>query len=332
MNEQKLKVVESVIAVLEKQFGKGSLMILGREPKMDVESIPSGCLSLDYALGIGGFPKGRIIEVYGPESSGKTSLCLHTIAECQKRGGNAAFIDVEHALDIEYAKALGVNTKTLLFSQPDYGEQALEIVNTLVSTSALDIIVVDSVAALVPKSEIEGEMGQAHMALQARLMSQAMRKLSGIVSKTNTVLIFINQLRSKIGQMFGNPETTTGGNALKFYASVRIDIRRIATLKNGEKESTGSRTRIKVVKSKVSPPFKEVEVDVLFGEGISKYNDVMELATNNNILVRKGAWYEYAEERFNGKEQLLDVLKKDNLFFESLKSDVLKKLNINRSW
>jgi len=316
---------------LNKQYGKGTLMFLGEEPDKSVEVIPSGCISLDYIMGIGGFPRGRIIEIFGPESSGKTTLALHTIAETQKRGGTCAFIDVEHALDMQYAERLGVDIKELFVSQPDYGEQALEIVNTLTATSAIDLIIIDSVAALVPKSEIEGEMGQATMAVQARLMSQAMRKLNGIVAKTKTTLIFINQLRSKIGVMYGSPETTTGGNALKFYASVRIDIRRISTIKV-DNAAMGSRTRLKVVKSKVSPPFKEIETDVLYNEGISKYSEVFEFGVSQSIIKKSGAWYEYQEDRYNGKNQVVDALKKNEILFEMLRQEILEKLKIPRNW
>lgn len=327
----KLGTVREAMNSLNKQYGKGTLMFLGEEPDKSVEVIPSGCISLDYIMGIGGFPRGRIIEIFGPESSGKTTLALHTIAETQKRGGTCAFIDVEHALDMQYAERLGVDIKELFVSQPDYGEQALEIVNTLTATSAIDLIIIDSVAALVPKSEIEGEMGQATMAVQARLMSQAMRKLNGIVAKTKTTLIFINQLRSKIGVMYGSPETTTGGNALKFYASVRIDIRRISTIKV-DNAAMGSRTRLKVVKSKVSPPFKEIETDVLYNEGISKYSEVFEFGVSQSIIKKSGAWYEYQEDRYNGKNQVVDALKKNEILFEMLRQEILEKLKIPRNW
>ncbi|NWF88782.1 MAG: recombinase RecA [Ignavibacteriaceae bacterium] len=300
--EQKLKIIEDAISSIEKTYGKGSIMKLGDGVVAQVESIPTGALSLDYALGIGGIPRGRVTEIFGPESSGKTTLCLHIIAEAQKMGGLAAFIDAEHALDVNYAKKLGVDTANLLLSQPDFGEQALEITDTLVRSNALDIIVIDSVAALVPRSEIEGEMGDATMAVQARLMSQALRKLTGAISKSKTAVMFINQLRSKIGVMFGNPETTTGGNALKFYASLRLDIRRIAAIKEGN-DVIGNRTKVKIVKSKVAPPFKEVEFDILYNEGISKTGDLVDLATNLGIVKKSGAWFTYDEDRFQRREQ-----------------------------
>lgn len=299
--EQKLKIIEDAISSIEKTYGKGSIMKLGDGVVQSIEAIPTGALSLDYALGIGGIPRGRITEVYGPESSGKTTLCLHVIAEAQKTGGLAAFIDAEHALDVNYAKKLGVDTANLLISQPDYGEQALEITDTLVRSNALDVIVIDSVAALVPRSEIEGEMGDATMAVQARLMSQALRKLTAAIAKSKTSVMFVNQLRSKIGVMFGNPETTTGGNALKFYASVRIDIRRVAAIKEGE-DVVGNRTRVKVVKSKVAPPFKQVEFDILYNEGISKTGDLIDLGVDQGIVKKSGAWFTYGEDRFQGRE------------------------------
>jgi len=299
--EQKMKIIEDAILSIEKTYGKGSIMKLGDGIVADIEAIPTGALSLDYALGIGGIPRGRVTEVYGPESSGKTTLCLHVIAEAQKMGGLAAFIDAEHALDVNYAKKLGVDTANLLISQPDYGEQALEITDTLVRSNALDVIVIDSVAALVPRSEIEGEMGDATMAVQARLMSQALRKLTAAISKSKTSVIFVNQLRSKIGVMFGNPETTTGGNALKFYASVRIDIRRIAAIKEGE-DVIGNRTKVKIVKSKVAPPFKQVEFDILYNEGISKTGDLIDLGVELGIVKKSGAWFSYGEDRFQGRE------------------------------
>ena len=300
---EKNKAIELALSQIEKQFGKGSIMRLGNDEALPgVEAISTGSISLDMALGVGGVPRGRVIEVYGPESSGKTTLALHIVAEAQKTGGIAAFIDAEHALDIGYARKLGVKTDDLLVSQPDTGEQALEITETLVRSGAIDILVVDSVAALVPKAEIEGDMGDSHMGLQARLMSQALRKLTGIISKSNCCVIFINQIRMKIGVMFGNPETTTGGNALKFYASVRMDIRKIATLKQGD-QIIGSRTRVKVVKNKVAPPFKEVEFDILYGEGISRTGDVLDLAVDKNIVEKSGAWYSYGKERIGqGRE------------------------------
>lgn len=299
--EQKMKIIEDAISSIEKTYGKGSIMKLGDGVVADIEAIPTGALSLDYALGIGGIPRGRVTEIYGPESSGKTTLCLHVIAEAQKMGGLAAFIDAEHALDVNYAKKLGVDTANLLISQPDFGEQALEITDTLVRSNALDVIVIDSVAALVPRSEIEGEMGDATMAVQARLMSQALRKLTGAISKSKTSVIFVNQLRSKIGIMFGNPETTTGGNALKFYASLRIDIRRIAAIKEGE-EVIGNRTKVKIVKSKVAPPFKQVEFDILYNEGISKTGDLIDLGVDFGIIKKSGAWFSYGEDRIQGRE------------------------------
>jgi recombination protein RecA len=326
--EQKLKIIDEAIASIEKTYGKGSIMKLGDGVVNPIESIPTGALSLDYALGIGGIPRGRVTEVYGPESSGKTTLCLHIIAEAQKAGGLAAFIDAEHALDVNYAKRLGVDTPNLLLSQPDFGEQALEITDTLVRSNALDIIVIDSVAALVPRSEIEGEMGDATMAVQARLMSQALRKLTGAISKSKTAVVFINQLRSKIGVMFGNPETTTGGNALKFYASLRMDIRRIAAIKEGN-EVVGNRTKVKIVKSKVAPPFKEVEFDILYNEGISKTGDLLDLAVNFNIVKKSGAWFTYEEERFQGREQMRQRLIESPELFKKLNDDVRAKLGMN---
>jgi recombination protein RecA len=305
--DSKLKILEDTISNIEKNYGKGSIMKLGDGVIIPVEAISTGSLSLDWALGVGGVPRGRIIEIYGPESSGKTTLCLHIIAEAQKLGGLAAFIDAEHALDVNYAKRLGVDTNNLLISQPDYGEQALDIVDTLIRSNAIDIIVIDSVAALVPRAEIEGEMGDPHMAVQARLMSQALRKITGAISRSKTCVIFTNQLRSKIGIMFGNPETTTGGNALKFYASVRLDIRRIAAIKEGN-DVIGNRTKVKVVKSKVAPPFKEVEFDILYNEGISKAGDVIDLGVNNGIIKKSGAWFTYGEDRFQGREQLRQKL------------------------
>ncbi len=325
--EQKLKIIDDAIASIEKTYGKGSIMKLGDGVIVPVESIPTGALSLDYALGIGGVPRGRVTEIYGPESSGKTTLCLHIIAEAQKAGGLAAFIDAEHALDVNYAKKLGVDTANLLISQPDFGEQALEITDTLVRSNALDIIVIDSVAALVPRSEIEGEMGDATMAVQARLMSQALRKLTGAISKSKTSVIFINQLRQKIGIMFGNPETTTGGNALKFYASLRMDIRRIAAIKDGT-DVIGNRTRVKIVKSKVAPPFKEVEFDILYNEGISKTGDLLDLATNLEVVKKSGAWFTYDEDRFQGREQFRQKLIELPDLFTKLNKEVRTKLGI----
>lgn len=299
----KNKAIELALGQIEKQFGKGAIMRLGNDEALPgVEAISTGSISLDMALGVGGVPRGRIVEIYGPESSGKTTLALHIVAEAMKLGGIAAFVDAEHALDIGYARKLGVKTDDLLVSQPDTGEQALEIAETLVRSGAIDVLVVDSVAALVPKAEIEGDMGDSHMGLQARLMSQALRKLTGIISKSNCCVIFINQIRMKIGVMFGNPETTTGGNALKFYASVRMDIRKIATLKQGD-AVIGSRTKVKVVKNKVAPPFREVEFDILYGEGISRTGDVLDLAVEKAIVEKSGAWYSYGKERIGqGRE------------------------------
>jgi recombination protein RecA len=325
--QKKIKIIHDAIASIEKTYGKGSIMKLGDGVIVPVEAISTGALSLDYALGIGGVPRGRVTEVYGPESSGKTTLCLHIIAEAQKAGGLAAFIDAEHALDVNYAKKLGVDTANLLISQPDFGEQALEITDTLVRSNALDIIVIDSVAALVPRSEIEGEMGDATMAVQARLMSQALRKLTGAISKSKTSVIFINQLRQKIGIMFGNPETTTGGNALKFYASLRMDIRRIAAIKDGT-DVIGNRTRVKIVKSKVAPPFKEVEFDILYNEGISKTGDLLDLATNLNIVKKSGAWFTFEEERYQGREQFRQKLIESLELYKKLEKEVKTKLGI----
>lgn len=325
--DARLKILEDTISNIEKQYGKGTIMKLGNGVIAEVESISTGSLSLDYALGIGGVPRGRIVEIYGPESSGKTTLCLHIIAEAQKKGGLAAFIDAEHAMDLNYAKRLNVDTANLLLSQPDFGEQALEIVDTLIRSNALDVIVVDSVAALVPRSEIEGEMGDPQMAMQARLMSQALRKITGAISKSKTCVIFTNQLRSKIGIMFGNPETTTGGNALKFYASLRLDIRRVAAIKDGN-NVIGNRTKVKVVKSKVAPPFKEVEFDILYNEGISKAGDIIDLATDRNILKKSGAWFTYKEDRFQGREQLKQKMIEDQQLFASLEKEVKVNLGI----
>lgn len=327
--QEREKAIDLAVSQIEKQFGKGAIMRLGNDqPLPDVPAIPTGALSLDVALGVGGVPRGRVIEVFGPESSGKTTLALHIVAEAQKLGGIAAFVDAEHALDIGYARKLGVKTDDLLVSQPDTGEQALEITETLVRSGAIDVLVIDSVAALVPKAEIEGDMGDSHMGLQARLMSQALRKLTGIISKSNCCVIFINQIRMKIGVMFGNPETTTGGNALKFYASVRMDIRKIASLKQGN-DVIGSRTRVKVVKNKVAPPFKEVEFDILYGEGISKEGDLLDLAVEKEIVDKSGAWYSYGKERIGqGRENTRIYLKERPEMCAEIRAKLLATLGL----
>jgi recombination protein RecA len=327
--QEREKAIDLAVSQIEKQFGKGAIMRLGNDqPLPDVPAIPTGALSLDVALGVGGVPRGRVIEVFGPESSGKTTLALHIVAEAQKLGGIAAFVDAEHALDIGYARKLGVKTDDLLVSQPDTGEQALEITETLVRSGAIDVLVIDSVAALVPKAEIEGDMGDSHMGLQARLMSQALRKLTGIISKSNCCVIFINQIRMKIGVMFGNPETTTGGNALKFYASVRMDIRKIASLKQGN-DVIGSRTRVKVVKNKVAPPFKEVEFDILYGEGISKEGDLLDLAVEKEIVDKSGAWYSYGKERIGqGRENTRIFLKERPEMCAEIRAKLLATLGL----
>src|SRR6186713_821251 len=307
---EKMKAVDLAVGQIEKQFGKGSIMRLGQKGAIQpIDFIPTGAISIDFALGVGGVPRGRVVEIFGPESSGKTTLALQVIAEAQKLGGMAAFVDAEHALDAAYAQRLGVDVDNLLVSQPDNGEQALEIVEVLIRSNSVDVVVVDSVAALVPKAEIEGEMGEAQMGLQARLMSQALRKLTGVVSKSKTTLIFINQLREKIGVMFGSPETTTGGRALKFYASIRLDIRRIASLKEGE-DTVGNRTRVKIVKNKMAPPFREAEFDVMYGEGISREGDLLDLAVDKRIVEKSGAWFAYGGERLGqGRENVKNFLK-----------------------
>lgn len=307
----KQKALDMALTQIEKQFGKGSIMRLGEDTHLNVDVIPTGCLDLDVALGVGGLPRGRVIEIFGPESSGKTTVALHVIAEAQRLGGTAAFIDAEHALDPSYSAKLGVNLDNLLVSQPDTGEQALEITEALVRSGAIDVVVIDSVAALVPKAEIEGEMGDSHVGLQARLMSQALRKLSGIISKSNTIAIFINQLREKVGVMFGNPEVTPGGRALKFYSSVRLDVRRIETLKQGT-DMVGNRTRVRVVKNKVAPPFKQAEFDIMYGEGISKEGSILDLAASKDIVNKSGSWYSYGDLRLGqGRENAKQFLKEN---------------------
>ena len=322
MNEEKKKALDLALSHIEKQYGSGAVMRLGEKPDANVEAIPTGALSLDIALGIGGIPRGRIIEIYGPESSGKTTVALHVVAQVQKMGGEAAFIDAEHALDPIYAEALGVQTDDLIVSQPDTGEQALEITEQLVRSGAVDVIVIDSVAALVPKAEIEGLMGDSHVGLQARLMSQALRKLAGIISKSNTTAIFINQLREKVGVMFGNPETTTGGRALKFYASVRLDVRRIESLK-GDGGVIGNRTRIKVVKNKVAPPFKEAEFDIMYGEGISREGNILDVAVDMDIVKKSGSWFSYNEERLGqGRETVKSILKVEPALADEIENKI----------
>jgi len=321
--EDKLKALDAAISHIEKQYGKGSIMKLGdSSAQMNVETIPTGALSLDIALGLGGLPKGRIIEIYGPESSGKTTVALHAVAEVQRRGGIAGFIDAEHALDPAYAKNIGVDIDNLYISQPDCGEQALEITETMVRSGAVDIVIVDSVAALVPKAEIDGDMGDSHVGLQARLMSQALRKLTAVISKSNCIVIFINQLREKVGIMFGNPETTTGGRALKFYASVRMDVRRIESLKQGG-EVIGNRTRVKIVKNKVAPPFKEAEFDIMFGQGISREGDILDLAADVGVVNKSGAWYAYNGEKIGqGRENAKIYLRENPTICEEVEAKV----------
>ena len=328
--EDKLKALDAAISQIEKQYGKGSIMKLGdNSAHMNVETIPTGSLSLDIALGLGGLPKGRIIEIYGPESSGKTTVALHAVAEVQKRGGIAGFIDAEHALDPAYAKNIGVNIDELYISQPDCGEQALEITETMVRSGAVDIVIVDSVAALVPKAEIDGDMGDSHVGLQARLMSQALRKLTAVISKSNCIVIFINQLREKVGVMFGNPETTTGGRALKFYSSVRMDVRRIESLKQAG-EVVGNRTRVKIVKNKVAPPFKEAEFDIMFGKGISKEGDILDLAADCGIIVKSGAWYAYNGDKIGqGRENAKTYLRETPLVCEEVEAKVREKFQLD---
>ncbi len=326
-NDQKLKALKATLAQIEKEYGKGAIMRLGEVVHEKIPVIPSGSISLDYALGVGGYPRGRIIEIYGPESSGKTTLAIHAIAEAQKQGGIAAFIDAEHAFDRFYAKNLGVDIDNLLVSQPDYGEQALEIAEQLIRSNAIDIVVIDSVAALTPKAEIEGDMGDAKMGLQARLMSQALRKLTAVIGRTQTTVIFINQLREKIGVMFGNPETTTGGNALKFYASVRLDVRKIGQIKEGD-EIVGHRVRVKVVKNKVAPPFRKAEFDIMFGKGISKEGEVLDLATELGIIKKSGSWYSYGDVKLaQGRENAKKVIADNPELFEELRQKVVEKLN-----
>jgi len=327
-NKERTRALEMAVSQIEKQFGKGSIMRLGQKDVTTIASIPTGAISIDYALGVGGMPRGRVIEIFGPESSGKTTLALQVIAQAQALGGMAAFVDAEHALDAIYASKLGVNLDNLLVSQPDNGEQALEIVEVLVRSGSVDVVVVDSVAALVPKAEIEGEMGEAQMGLQARLMSQALRKLTGVVSKSHTCLIFINQLREKIGVMFGNPETTTGGRALKFYASVRVDIRRIASIKDGD-QVVGGRTRVKIVKNKLAPPFREAEFDVMYGEGISREGDLLDLAVEKRIVEKSGTWFAFNGERLGqGRENVKQFLKDNPATFRTIEERVRKELGL----
>ncbi|MDO9681026.1 MAG: recombinase RecA [Bacteroidales bacterium] len=326
ISPEKLKALQATLDKIEKDYGKGTVMKLGEQPKWEVSTIQSGSISLDHALGIGGYPRGRVVEIYGPESSGKTTLAIHAVAEAQKSGGIAAIIDAEHAFDRTYAKNLGVNIDTLLISQPDNGEQALEITDALIRSGAIDIIVIDSVAALTPKAEIEGEMGDSKMGLQARLMSQALRKLTANISKTNTCCIFINQLRDKIGVMFGNPETTTGGNALKFYASVRVDVRRITQLKDGD-EATGNRVRAKIVKNKLAPPFRKAEFDIVFGEGISKIGEIIDLGVDFGIVKKSGSWFSYGETRLGqGRDAVKQIILDNPALMEEIEQKIRVKL------
>lgn len=327
VNKEKLKALQSTLDRLDKSYGKGTIMRLGDQAVEKVEVIPSGSITLDRALGVGGFPKGRIIEIYGPESSGKTTLAIHAIAEAQKKGGIAAIIDAEHAFDQFYAQALGVDTENLLISQPDNGEQALEIADNLIRSGAIDILIVDSVAALTPKAEIEGEMGDSQMGLQARLMSKALRKLTASINKANTCCIFINQLRDKIGVMFGNPETTTGGNALKFYSSIRIDIRRSSAIKNAD-SVIGNRTRVKIVKNKVAPPFRQAEFDIMYGEGISKIGEIIDLGVEHGIINKSGSWYSYGDTKLGqGRDAVKDLLKDNPELTEELESAIVEAMN-----
>lgn len=328
---EKKKALDAALTGIRKQFGDGSIMKLGENAKTNIDSIPTGSMSLDLALGIGGLPRGRIVEIYGPESSGKTTLTLHVVAEAQKLGGEVAFIDAEHALDPEYAKNLGVDIENLLVAQPDTGEQALEIAEALVRSGAIDVIIIDSVAALVPKAEIDGEMGDSHVGLHARLMSQALRKLAGILNKSNTIAIFINQLREKVGVVYGNPETTTGGRALKFYASVRLDIRKVEAIKNGS-EIIGNRTKVKVVKNKVAPPFKEAEFDILYGKGISKEGNILDVAVDLDIIKKSGSWFSYEGERLGqGRDNIRKYMEENPEFTAKIEAMVREKLNITAS-
>jgi recombination protein RecA len=331
-DSSKDKAVELAVSQIERQYGKGAIMRLGEDSMPGaIPIISTGSLALDLALGVGGLPKGRVVEIFGPESSGKTTLALHVVAEAQKQGGVSAFIDAEHALDVHYAKRLGVKTDDLLISQPDTGEQALEITDILVRSGAVDVIVIDSVAALVPKAEIEGEMGDAHMGLQARLMSQALRKLTATISKSNTIVVFVNQIRMKVGVMFGNPETTSGGNALKFYSSVRLDVRRIASIKQGQ-DVVGNRTKVRVVKNKVAPPFKEVEFDLIYGEGISREGDIIDLAVEKNLVEKSGTWYAYHDQRIGqGRENAKQFLKENPKILDQMQQEILEHFQASKA-
>lgn len=325
-NAERLKALDLAVGQIEKNHGKGAIMRLGDNPVVDIDVISTGSMAIDYCLGVGGIPRGRIVEIYGPESSGKTTLALHVVAEAQKRGGYAAFVDAEHAFDAKYARNLGINTEEMLISQPDSGEQALEIAETLIRSGALDVVVIDSVAALVPRAELEGDMGDSHMGLQARLMSQALRKLTGVVNKTRTSVIFINQVREKIGVMFGNPETTTGGRALKFYASVRIDIRRVGAIKKGE-DVIGNRTKIKVVKNKVAPPFKEVEFNIMYGKGISRLAEILDMAVEHDIIEKRGSWFRYDGEPIGqGADSAMQFLEEDAELCNKIEAQIRTKL------